>query len=170
MRRDTATRDKAIVLVLLDSGMRASELCALTVGDADLSTGRVTVERGKGGKARHTYLGKAARKALWRYVSRRQTRPDDPLFVTRGERAMDGDRLLKLIVNLGKRAGVGNLHPHRFRHTFATQFLRNGGNLLALQRLLGHSNLGMVRRYAAIVEADLAAAHESSSPADRWRL
>lgn len=170
MRRDTALRDRAIVLVLLDAGLRASELCNLTVGDVDLSSGRVLVRKGKGGKGRVVYLGKMARRAVWKYLAGRQTRADEPLFLTREGRALNPDRLVKLFANLGRRAGVANLHPHRLRHTFATEFLRNGGNLLGLQRLLGHSSLEMVRRYAAIAEADLAKAHETGSPADKWRL
>ncbi len=171
MRRDCGPRDKAVVMVLLDSGLRASELCNLTVGDVDLATGRVLVRCGKGGKGRISYLGKAARKSLWRYLSQRKGgKPDDPLFLTREDTALTPDRLQKLFVNLGERADVADLHPHRLRHTFATEFLRNGGNVLGLQRLLGHSSLEMVKRYAAIADADLAKAHEAGSPADKWRL
>jgi integrase/recombinase XerD len=83
---------------------------------------------------------------------------------------MDRGRLLKLFKNLWDRAGVADVHPHRLRHSFATEFLRNGGNLLGLQRLLGHSSLEMVKRYADIVDADLDQAHDMGSPADRWRL
>jgi integrase/recombinase XerD len=171
MKRETAHRDRSIILFLLDTGLRVSELCHLTVKDADLTTGRVMVYQGKAQKDRVVYAGKAARKLLWRYLSTLGTTlPDDPLFVTRDGRSLDRGRLLKLFTNLGERAEVSDLHPHRLRHTFATEFLRNGGNLLGLQRLLGHSSLEMVRRYAAIVEADLARAHETSSPADRWHL
>jgi len=170
MRRDTGLRDRAVVMLLLDSGLRASELCALAVGDIDLATGRIMVHKGKGGKGRIVYLGKMARRAVWKYLAGRKPSPDEPLFLTREGRALTPDRLVKLFANLGDRAGVANLHPHRLRHTFATEFLRNGGNLLGLQRLLGHSSLEMVRRYASIAEADLAKAHETGSPADRWRL
>ncbi len=171
MRRDNALRDKAIIMVLLDAGLRAGELCALTIGDVDLSSGRILIREGKGGKGRLAYLGKQARRALWRYLSQRQeTKRTDWLFLTREDRPLTPDRLVKLFRNLGERAGVDNLHPHRLRHTFATQFLRNGGNLLGLQRLLGHASLEMVRRYAVIAEVDLARAHETGSPADRWRL
>ena len=83
---------------------------------------------------------------------------------------LDRGRLQKLLHNLGERAGIGSVHLHQLRHTFATEFLRNGGNLLALQRMLGHSSLDMVRRYAMIVDADLAHAQETGSPADKWRL
>ena len=170
MSRDTAKRDRAIVLVLLDSGLRASELCALTVADVDVTTGYVLVKRGKGGKGRITYIGKQTRRALWRYLSSRKTTPAEPLFVARTGHPLDRDRLGALLANLGDRAGVPDVHPHRLRHTFATEFLRNGGNLLALQRLLGHSSLEMVRRYATIAESDLQRAHEAGSPADQWRL
>lgn len=169
-RRPTAARDRAIVLTLLDAGLRAAELCNLSIDDVDLDSGKLFVRKGKGGKGRIVYVGKAARKALWRYLSKRKAKPTDPLLVTSDERPFDRDRLRQLLCNLGERAGVANLHPHRLRHTFATEFLQNGGNLLGLQRLLGHNSLEMVRRYAAIAEADLARAHETGSPADKWRL
>ncbi len=171
MQRDQALRDRAIVLVLLDSGLRASELGNLTVGDVDLASGKITVTLGKGAKDRIAYLGKATRRILWRYLaSRSKPRSDEPLFVTRDGHFMTPNRLDQLFDHLGERAEVAKLHPHRLRHTFATEFLRNGGNLLALQRLLGHSSLEMVKRYAAIVDADLERAHETGSPADKWRL
>jgi integrase/recombinase XerD len=171
MKRETAHRDRAIVMALLDTGLRASELCNLKLADVELATGCVAVRQCKGRKDRLVYLGKVGRKTLWRYLSTRaDARPDDPLFVTRENHGLDRDWLLKLFENLGERASVPDLHPHRLRHTFATEFLRNGGNLLGLPRLLGHTSLDMVRRYAEIVEADLAKAHETGSPADRWHL
>jgi integrase/recombinase XerD len=169
-RRPTASRDRAIVLVLLDAGLRASELCALRVDDLDLDIGKLLVRKGKGGKGRIVYVGRATRRALWRYLSKRKSGASDPLFITSDGRPFDRDRLRHLLDNLGDRSGVASLHPHRLRHTFATEFLRNGGNLLGLQRLLGHSSLEMVRRYAAIAESDLARAHETGSPADKWHL
>jgi integrase/recombinase XerD len=74
-----------------------------------------------------------------------------------------------LLRRLGQRAGVKHVHPHRFRHTFATFYLRNGGNLLALKELLGHSDMEMVTRYAHFVQADFAADHAKASPVDNWR-
>ncbi len=77
MRRHTANRDQAIILVLVDTGLRASELCSLHIGDVDRKTGRVEVKHGKeggskGGKGRTVYLGKVARWAVWRYLAERE--------------------------------------------------------------------------------------------------
>jgi len=75
----------------------------------------------------------------------------------------------KLLSRLGKRAGVPT-NPHKFRHTFATNYLRNGGDLLTLQTLLGHTSLEMVQLYARIVAADCAREHEKADPVDNWKL
>ncbi len=78
--------------------------------------------------------------------------------------------LYKLVRRLGEKAGVPHCHPHRFRHTFAVNFLRNGGNVYALQMALGHTTLEMVEAYLKLAQADLEAAHRQASPAANWRL
>jgi integrase/recombinase XerD len=169
--RPSAHRDAAILLVLLDTGLRVSELCNLVRRDYDRKQGRLIVEHGKGDKQRTVFCGQAAQRALWRYLAtRNDVEATDPIFATAGGRHMDSAGVRMMIVRCGERAGVAGATPHRFRHTFAVNFLRNGGNMAALQDLLGHSTLEMVRRYARLAEVDLADAQRKASPADRWRL
>jgi integrase/recombinase XerD len=177
MHRPSANRDQAIVLTLLDAGLRATELCSLTINDVDLKTGRVTVRHGigggaKGGKGRTVYLGKVARKSLWRYLAGREDGEDPkaPLFISQADRPFNKDSLRVLINRLGARAGVSHTYPHKFRHTMAITYLRSGGDVFTLQSLLGHGSLDMVRHYAQIADVDVAEAHRKASPADNWRL
>ena len=85
-------------------------------------------------------------------------------------RPMDRVVLLEMLKDLGAKVGVADCHPHRFRHTFAINFLRNGGNVYELQMALGHTTLEMVRVYLALAETDLQRAHEEASPVTKWRL
>ena len=154
MRRPNANRDQAIVLMLLDTGLRATELCSLIINDVDLKTGKVTIRHGvaggaKGGKGRTVYLGKVARKSVWRYLASREDGddPDAPLFISHADRAFNKDSMRVLINRLGDRAEIKKAYPHKFRHTFAITYLRSGGDVFTLQSLLGHGSLDMVRHY-----------------------
>jgi integrase/recombinase XerD len=168
MQRATRHRDKAIVLVLL----RVSELCDLNLGDVDMKTGAVQVRSGKLDKGRTVYMGNVAKDALWRYLGKRkETRSDDPVFqTTHGQRILRS-ALRKMLLGAGERAEIVEpVTPHRLRHTFAIAYLRNGGDVYTLQRLLGHATMEMVRRYLALAQTDIAEAHRKASPADNWRL
>lgn len=174
MRRPTADRDVAMMLLLLDTGLRVGECARLQVGDVRLDNGEMLVKAhgsGRKTKSRHVYLGKAGRRALWRYLSRRpDMTPSDPLLATESGRSMDRFSIRLILRRLGDKAGVRPCNPHRFRHTFAIQYIRNGGDVFTLQRLLGHATLEMVRRYVALADSDSASAHRAASPADRWHL
>jgi integrase/recombinase XerD len=174
MYRPTAKRDKAIILTLLDTGLRASELCRLRIKDVDLETGMVKVVpylSGRKSKSRVVFIGKSSRAALWHYLAeRKNTLPDDSLFIGKNNHPLDRLILGNLLRRFGNRAGSDNVHPHRFRHTFAIQYLRNGGDIFTLQRLLGHSDISMVRRYLNIADTDAQIAHQRASPVDRWNF
>ena len=122
-------------------------------------------------KERTVFLGKSVAKAIWRYLADRSHAVDaQPLFATRDGVHIHPNNLLQLIKRLADRANVPRATVHRFRHTFAINFLRNGGNVLELKALLGHSELDMVEHYAQLAQVDLAEAQKRASPADNWRL
>ena len=161
-------RDTALVLCLLDTGCRAAELVSLNIKDIDLKTGTVTVTQGKGRKDRITFLGAKARRSLHKYLlGRPNAKPDEPLFpsATTQERLMPNGLLL-LWRRLGQKAGVENCHPHTFRRTFALWSLRAGMNIYALQQIMGHSDLTVLRKYLALVEEDLQEAHRKHGAVD----
>lgn len=177
MRRANARRDEAIILFLLDTGLRASEFSHLKIGDVDMKNGKVVVKHGedggaKGGKGRTVFVGKSARRVLWRYLIEREDRddPDAPLFVNQGERSFNPDSLRHLILRIAENAGVKNAHPHKFRHTMAITYLRSGGDVFTLQALLGHTTLDVVRIYAKVAEMDIERVHRKASPVDNMRL
>jgi integrase/recombinase XerD len=169
-KRSTADRDRAILYVLIDTGMRASELCSLLVSDYDAQRSRIHIREGKGDKERFVVTGSRAQRILWRYLAgRANVKPAQPLFTTHGNQAINRSQLYRLIARLGERANVPDSHPHRFRHTFAITFLRNGGSPLLLQELLGHAELSTVLTYVKLADQDMDGSAKHS-PADNWKL
>lgn len=173
--RPTGLRDKAIILTLVDTGLRASELCNLTVADYDAESGQIRVKQGKGKKDRIVYASDNCRRAIWKYLTKRSKRkPADPLFATQTNQHIERNALRHMIQSAATRAGIRqstiSVTVHRFRHTFAVNFLRNGGNVIALQELLGHERLETIRIYVKLAELDLQHAQSQASVADAWRL
>jgi site-specific recombinase XerD len=161
-------RDEAIILFLMDTGVRSSELCGLCFHDVDLTLKKATVE-GKGRKSRPVYFGKATTKALWTYLNTDGGRDEnDPLFQSERGEALTRSGLQQLIERLGKDAQINGVRcsPHTFRHYFSITFLRNGGNQFTLMQLLGHTNLTMTARYVKIAQADAERQARMFSPAD----
>jgi site-specific recombinase XerD len=151
--------------------MRVSELCHLKPDDIWLEEGMLKV-LGKGNKERLIPIGKQVQRLLWRYISR--FRPDPAtansvfLFLTRDGRSMTKDRVEKIMAYYGRRAELKGVRcsPHTLRHTAAVKFLRNGGDVFSLQRILGHASLEMTRRYCELADIDVKRAHMTASPVD----
>lgn len=166
-----ALRDRAIVAVLLDVGLRASEVAGIRTEHLDVTSGRLWIDRGKGNKARETRLGAAARRPVRRYWLRyRRTLSDGAFFLANDGEPLTGQGIHFITTKVGRKAAVYPCNPHRFRHTAAIEAIRAGMGLLELQTILGHSSLDMVRRYAKIAETDLAAASRDHSPLDKLKL
>jgi len=169
--RFLGSRNKAIVLVLLDAGVRLSELIGMKLEDINTSNGNIGV-MGKGSKERVVRIGKVAQKALWRYLMHRPDNGCQELWLSEEKRPLSCGSVQCLVRRLKERAGIkSNGSVHRFRHTFALNFLRVDKNVFNLQYLLGHSELEMVRRYTATLGMeDALKAHEKASPADMLGL
>jgi integrase/recombinase XerD len=175
MRRRTRDRDVAVIITLLDTGMRVGELGRLNIKDVDLETGNIYISpfgsSRRKTKSRVVPIGKAARRAIWHYLAGREdTQSEDPLFISELGNRVDADSVRHLLVDLGNKAGVKNLHPHRLRHTFAVEYLRNGGDIFTLQMILGHASLDMVKVYLQLAQLDTKNAHMRASPADHWKV
>lgn len=167
----SSERNRAILLLMLDTGLRASELCELKIEDLDNRNHRVFVRMGKGMKERLLPFSPRTGQMIWRYLAgRKETQPGDPLFVGRLNRPITRTKLAEMCAGIGTRAGVAGVHPHRFRHTFAIQYLKNGGNAFALQSMLGHSSLETVKIYLKLAQVDIDQVHRRASPVDNWRL
>ena len=160
-------RDKAILLLLLDTGVRAAELLAITVDQVNPPTGVVTV-MGKGRKERDVCYSDLAAAAVKDYLRRRVGIETPALFVNQYGEPLTYSGLAQLLRRRGQSAKLPPhiTHPHAFRHTFATQFLRNGGDVFTLQRLLGHTTLTMTEQYLTLTGEDMAATHRVCSPAN----
>lgn len=169
----TGSRDYAIVMCLLDCGLRASELVGLKLDNADLVSGSLRVV-GKGNKERLVPLGSRAAKALMQYREVFRPEPADPLvdtfFLSLEGRVMTFNALKTMLQRLGRRAGVRRLHAHLLRHTFATMYLVNGGDVFSLQRILGHTTLAMVNNYVHLAGAQVALRHRAFSPVDNMSI
>lgn len=167
-------RDRVMVLVLLDSGVRVGELMGLGTGDIDVAGQQMRVF-GKGRKERIVFFGPTVRRALMKYAAVRAALVkkldvrNDRFWLTGSGSALAEDTFQYQLRVYGARAKVEHVHPHRFRHTFATEYLRNGGSLEMLQRLLGHTTPQMTMRYAHLVDMDAKANHAAASPVERWK-
>lgn len=174
MNAAVQSRDRAIIMVLIDCGVRASEIVNLTI--EDWRPGQLKV-LGKGAKERVVPISKPTEKAIMLQLRARKISDwgmdgGMSLFAK-----VQGDKggvtygtLQNIMERLEKRSGVREVRCHRFRHTFAISYLRNGGDIYTLQKILGHSTLDMCRNYLDIVRTDIVAAHAKASPVLAWGL
>ncbi len=168
-------RNYVIILTLLDTGLRVSELGNLAMENVKIEEGTIKV-MGKGGRERVVPIGNRVKKHLWRYISRYRRQPVSPvpdyLFLTCQGGRMTKNRIEVIVSGYGRKAGIKGVRcsPHTLRHTAAVSFLRNSGDVFSLQRMLGHRSLEMTRRYCELSDADLKRAHLRASPVDRLDL
>lgn len=159
-------RDRAIILLLADTGCRVGGLCSLTVDGVDLD-GRNAWVIEKGQRGRRIYFTTFTAEMVRLYLSVRPSGRSEALFLSKSGTALTTNGVRLMLERVGKRAGVkGRCNAHSFRHAFARSFLRNGGNLAALGRILGHTPGSTVtaRYYAVWDDRELQEYHERFSP------
>lgn len=143
--------ERALILLLLDTGLRGGELAALQKGDIDMDENLIYVRHGKGGKQRIVALNDSPKKALQSYLAQAQSVdgavwPED----------FDRPALGRMLDRLAKRSHICCCHPHRFRHTWAASFLAETGDAAALRKLAGWSSWATVQRYTDFNEGQRA--------------
>jgi integrase/recombinase XerD len=169
-------RDRAILELFYSTGIRREELCSLTIYDVDLQGGMVRINKGKGKKDRVVPLGKHAVKFLREYIAKvrpkltKKNRSERRLFINRYGDPTSTQVVTIMIRTYARAAGMkGSVGAHTFRHTFATGLVRNGADIVAVQRMLGHADLKTTQVYLRSAGVDLKSAHKKSHPRERER-
>ncbi|MDD9312593.1 tyrosine-type recombinase/integrase [Cytobacillus firmus] len=164
----TGFRDKIIILVLLDTLVRISELVAIKRANVDLKAGFITLEAGetKTRKTSSVPLSSKTIKLLAEYMKETEEFGDDHLFLTYDGHKINPSTIRIILRDYGKEAGISNkrVSPHTFRHTGALLYIMNGGDPFSLQKILGHSHMNMVRKYIQMTDTDVRRQHNAFSP------
>lgn len=162
----TGLRDRAILELLFSTGLRVSELCALSIDDIDLSREEFSV-RGKGDKLRLVFLSPAAKATINEYLSAREDM-HDALFIQHGPRSQHQEdvrlsprAVQRIIKACAIQAGITRkVTPHVLRHSFATNLLQNGADLRSVQALLGHAHIATTQVYTHVTDSHLREIHK----------
>lgn len=164
-------RDRAILELLYATGLRVSELVALTVDDWDITPPRLRC-RGKGDKERLIPVGQAAVQAVERFLATgrgrlavRAAKPSGALFVNRRGLGLTRQSVWKLVKKYAGAAGIAHeVTPHTLRHSFATHLLENGADLRSVQEMLGHADISTTQIYTHVSRARLKAVYDRAHP------
>ena len=169
-------RDRAILEVFYSTGIRIEELCSLSIYDADLQGGMVRVVKGKGQKDRVVPIGKHAVRFLREYITRvrphftKKNRTERRLFIDAFGKPLSKAMAGISVRQYGKAANIGKkVTAHTFRHTFATGLIKNGADITAVQKMMGHADLKTTEVYLRTAGIDLKAAHRKSHPREKER-
>lgn len=168
--KDAGARHFAILMLLLDSGLRCGEMRNFRIDDINFEGGYIKV-MGKGKKERIVPFDTATQKALLSYSFHFRPEPLNPIienfFLTIDGKPLSVNCIKMMFQRIAKKSGIKRLHPHLCRHTFATNYLINGGDVFSLQQILGHTTLEMVGRYITLASMHVTVQHRKYSPMDR---
>ena len=162
----TGMRDYAIIVLMLDTGIRTRELLNLHNSDFDAKAGCIAVSKlvAKTRKTRTVYLSAATVRLIADFQEIKPQAWDDWLFPNYEGKQLKVDHLDKAFLKYSQKSGI-KITPYQLRHSFATLFLKNGGDVFSLQHLMSHSDLRMTKRYTELDERYIEQQHRSYSPA-----
>lgn len=165
-RTFTGLRDYTFMLLIIETGLRLSEITAIELEDVKLSEGQIFVRHTKNHLHRYVPIQSKMKEQLKRYMRIRGTCETERLFVTIDGTAMKRNALQKVVGTYGKKAGIKGVRcsPHTLRHTFAKLSVMNGAGVFELQRILGHSTMEMVRIYVNLYSSEVNEKHKEFSP------
>ncbi|MBQ9673194.1 MAG: tyrosine-type recombinase/integrase [Ruminococcus sp.] len=146
---DLNIRDKLICMLMLDCGLRRGEVVKLKFGDVDFINDTMLIN-GKGAKQRIVPFGTSTKQQLNKYLSIRCSEhrsSTDSFFLTKDDLPITGNTIKMLFQDLKSECGISRIYPHLLRHTFATNYIYNGGNLEVLRVLMGHSSVNITQIY-----------------------
>ena len=160
-RYDSGVKNKAMVRLMLECGLRVSEVCNLRTSDLDMNSCALSIRDGKGGKDRQVWTPESLRDLISEWLERRPEADENWMFPTNNGSKTDPRSIRRTVKTYGEKAGIEwheDLSPHTLRHTFATNLLRKNGNIRLVQKALGHSDLSTTMIYTHIVDDELEAA------------
>jgi len=167
-------RDRAILEVFYSTGIRLNEMCALTIYDADLTGGMLRINKGKGSKDRVVPLGKHAVRFLREYITKVRpkltikNRTCRHLFVNRYGGTISDQVAIVMVRRYVRKAKIKKqVTAHTFRHTFATVLIKNGADIAAVQKMMGHSNIKTTQGYLRSLGVDIKAVHQKTHPREK---
>ncbi len=166
-RSELGLRNKAIVSLMFDCGLRVGEVITLECQNVFFSRGVIKV-LGKGDKERIVPMGVITKKLLYKYVNGSRTMPlfeTDKLFIMCNGMPITYNAIKMMLQRRSKKLDI-HFNAHKFRHTFATSYLQEGGDTFALQDILGHTTQRMSKRYAKVTASYLVNQHKKLSPLD----
>jgi len=173
----TGIRDRAILELFYATGIRLEELCNLSVFDADLQGGMVRVNLGKGGKDRVIPMGRHAVKTLREYITKarprltKNNRKSRHLFVNRYGGTMNKQSVGIMVRTYARQTKIKKkITAHCLRHTFATVLVKNGADILAVQKMLGHVDIKTTQQYLRSLGLDVKAVHQKTHPRERDKI
>lgn len=164
-------RDFVIMLLLLDTGIRLSELTNIRLHDISLENNEIFITKGKGNKERTVYFQNKMKEHLKRYLKIRGELDHDYLFIGRSDNPLSNKAVQDRLTLYGNIAQINKrVSPHTFRHAFAKFYITNGGDAFSLQQILGHTSTEMTRKYVQLFGTDLRQMHRKFSPVEGMLL